>query len=122
MRVRASVGLRSWFAFLARLLCKSLLAVVLTSSASYADALRVSFGYGQGIDLYALSVQFDRKAPVHQFDTWSLTSHVDVASVNSTLTGPVLRIVQPERSQPSRRFVGKDVSRVSSPSLKSDWG
>jgi len=43
-----------------------------------ADAVRVTAGYGEGINLYALVLQFDRAAPVHEFVAWDMTAHVDL--------------------------------------------
>lgn len=35
-------------------------------------------GYGQGIELYSVAVQLDRSSPLHRYEIWSLTTHVDL--------------------------------------------
>jgi hypothetical protein len=48
------------------------------ASLSHADALRVTAGHGQGIDLYAVVLQLDRSEAVREYGTWVLTSHLDL--------------------------------------------
>jgi Lipid A 3-O-deacylase (PagL) len=43
-----------------------------------ADAVRVTAGYGEGINLYALVLQLDRASPLHEYAAWDLTAHVDL--------------------------------------------
>ncbi|HSY04788.1 MAG TPA: acyloxyacyl hydrolase [Steroidobacteraceae bacterium] len=62
---------------LRRLLLGALLAAACAATA-HADAVRVTVGYGQGADLYAIAVQLDRRAPLHQYARWTLTSHLDL--------------------------------------------
>lgn len=55
-------------------------ALLLTSLAPSvrADAVRISAGYGQDINLYAVNLQFDRRAPIHEYDAWTLSGHLDL--------------------------------------------
>ena len=62
---------------LRRLLLVTLLPAAGAATA-HADAVRVSIGYGQGANLYAIALQLDRRAPLHQFARWTLTSHLDL--------------------------------------------
>ncbi len=66
-----------------------------------ADALRVSAGYGQDINLYGVNLQFDRPSPVHEFEASTLSAHLDlefdefrghVASVSNATTRAVAAI------------------------------
>jgi lipid A 3-O-deacylase len=43
-----------------------------------AAALQISAGYGQDIDVYAVNLQLDRLAPIHQFEAWALTGHLEL--------------------------------------------
>jgi hypothetical protein len=43
-----------------------------------ADALRISAGYGQDINLYAVNLQLDRRAPIHEYQAWTLSAHLDL--------------------------------------------
>jgi hypothetical protein len=43
-----------------------------------ADALRISAGYGQDINLYAVNLQLDRRSPVHEYQGWTLSAHLDI--------------------------------------------
>jgi hypothetical protein len=56
----------------------ALLWMILSTPIARADALRVTYGYGEAIDLYAIILQLDRRKPVHQYARWTLTSHVDL--------------------------------------------
>jgi hypothetical protein len=49
----------------------------LFSASSDADAVRVTAGYGQGVNLYAVALQLDRRQP-HEYQQWRLTLHVDL--------------------------------------------
>jgi hypothetical protein len=44
----------------------------------HADALRIGAGYGQDINLYAVNVQFDRRAPIHEYQASTLSGHLDL--------------------------------------------
>jgi hypothetical protein len=48
------------------------------ASVAQADALRLDVGYGQGVELYSIAIQLDRSSPVHRYDIWTLTTHVDL--------------------------------------------
>lgn len=72
------MGLQSRFTFHANLVRMSVFTVALTSPVVHADALRVGLGYGQGVELYAFGIQLDRKSPVHEYEAWTLTGHVDL--------------------------------------------
>ena len=52
----------------------------LFSASSDADAVRITAGYGQGISLYSVALQLDRKKPVHEYTLWRLTVHVDLGA------------------------------------------
>jgi hypothetical protein len=51
--------------------------VTARASTAQADDLRIEAGYGQAIHVYAISLQLDRHAPIHQYQAWTLTGHVD---------------------------------------------
>ena len=55
----------------------SILTIALSPLAR-ADAVRVTYGYGEDVDLYALILQLDRASPLHQYGAWELTSHFDL--------------------------------------------
>ena len=123
MWVQGSVGLRSRFAFRANFLRMGVFTVAFTSPVVHADALRVGLGYGQGIELYGISIQLDRKSPLHEYEVWTLTSHVDLGIGEFRAHHSDSSTVPPERWQLSPSFVGNDVKRGwSSPLLRSGLG
>ncbi len=44
----------------------------------HADALRISAGYGQDINLYSVNLQLDRRTPIHEYQGWTLSGHLDL--------------------------------------------
>jgi hypothetical protein len=44
----------------------------------HADALGISAGYGQDINLYSVNLQLDRHAPIHEYEAWTLSGHLEL--------------------------------------------
>jgi len=50
----------------------------LFSASSDADAVRLTARYGRGVNFYAVALQLNRRQPVHEYQQWRLTIHVDL--------------------------------------------
>ena len=66
------------FAGLARRAILAALLLVARTPLVHADGINVSVANGQGIALYSAFVQLDRDAPIHRYQSWILTGHVDL--------------------------------------------
>jgi hypothetical protein len=103
----------------ARAALRTLLPIALLLPASFtslarADALRVTIGHGQGIDLYALILQLDRRAPVHEYSNWTLTSHLNlgVGEFQGHQTSPPSRTTRALAAIGTLRWERREVAAV----------